>query len=197
MIIPKAIFNYYVHDTAIMETFQKNTNIFDFCGGVKIKGNWEFIENYLPLVIHDDYINYTHEQKVKYLLENNWEQSWSDDNWVKSDAINKESNNGISTDSAFYITVPKVAGELKDLVKEPIQNTLRYFISKNGTKIVKKNKSDNRMIQVIAGKYLQTLFINYENKKFEDYNLDFNFYVNKIQKEIENITPNINQLKLF
>jgi hypothetical protein len=42
LIIPKAIFNFFVHDIKPEETLRENKNIFDYCGGVKIKGNWEF-----------------------------------------------------------------------------------------------------------------------------------------------------------
>jgi len=42
-----------------------------------------------------------YEKKKSFLLENGWEMSWSDDNWVRSDANNKEANTGIPTDIAY------------------------------------------------------------------------------------------------
>ena len=45
--------------------------------------------------------NNDYEDKKRFLLKNGWEMSWSDDNWVRSDAINKESNTGIPTDMAY------------------------------------------------------------------------------------------------
>jgi len=47
-----------------------------------------------PFAIHYD-------EMAKVLRENGWETSWSDDNWVKSKAKNKEANTGISTKSAY------------------------------------------------------------------------------------------------
>jgi hypothetical protein len=44
-----------------------------------------------------------HKEKSKYLKENGWEQSWGDDNWVRSDAENREANTGIPTDVAYRI----------------------------------------------------------------------------------------------
>ena len=44
LIIPKAIFNYFVHDIPPEQTIMKNKNILDYCGGVKIKGDWEFYQ---------------------------------------------------------------------------------------------------------------------------------------------------------
>lgn len=46
-----------------------------------------------------------YEKKKSFLLENGWEMSWSDDNWVRSDAKYREANNGISTDGAYSIAV--------------------------------------------------------------------------------------------
>ena len=37
------------------------------------------------------------------MLKNGWEKSWSDDNWVRSDAENKEANVGIPTDVAYRL----------------------------------------------------------------------------------------------
>jgi DNA polymerase elongation subunit (family B) len=39
--------------------------------------------------------------KEQFLLNNGWEKSWSDDNWVHSDSKNKEANTGVPTDVAY------------------------------------------------------------------------------------------------
>jgi hypothetical protein len=41
------------------------------------------------------------EDMREYLKANGWEQSWSDDNWVRSEAKNKEANTGIDTKYAY------------------------------------------------------------------------------------------------
>jgi len=46
--------------------------------------------------------DWTYEEKSKYLEKTGWQKSWSDDNWVRSNALNKEANTGIDTNSAFY-----------------------------------------------------------------------------------------------
>jgi|694.fasta_scaffold19959_2 DNA polymerase elongation subunit (family B) len=48
--------------------------------------------------------NLDYKQKEKFLLNNGWEKSWSEDNWVRSDAKNKEANNGIPTDFAYRLS---------------------------------------------------------------------------------------------
>lgn len=42
LIIPKAIFNYFVNDVPPERFLLENRNILDYCAGVKIKGDWEF-----------------------------------------------------------------------------------------------------------------------------------------------------------
>jgi DNA polymerase elongation subunit (family B) len=44
-----------------------------------------------------------YKNKEQYLLSNGWEKSWSEDNWVRSDAKNKEANTGIPTDVAYRV----------------------------------------------------------------------------------------------
>jgi len=44
---------------------------------------------------------------------------------------------------------------------------------------------------------MQELFINYEDKPWKDYHVDDRYYLEAIQKEIENIIKPIRQLTLF
>jgi hypothetical protein len=194
LIIPKAINAYFIDGISPEDFLKDNQNIFDYCGGAKIKGDWKFVEHLVEKEIDPEYLNYTAQQKKDFLLANGWEQSWSDDNWVRMDAVNKEANNGAPTESAFMYSVPKVGGVYKE---NPLQHTIRYFISNNGSKIIKTNLYDKREIQVESGKWMQTVFIDYQEKEFDDYNINNKFYLEKIRKEIENLEPNKNQLTLF
>jgi len=54
-------------------------------------------------------------EKVKFLQKNGWEQSWDDDNWVRSDATNKEANTGIPTDLAYQIAFSDIVGSVVQL----------------------------------------------------------------------------------
>jgi len=62
---------------------------------------------------------------------------------------------------------------------------------------IKTNYNDNREIQVEAGKWLQSTMINYEEKPFEEYDINYDYYIEKVRKEIESLEPIINQLSLF
>ena len=47
LIIPKAVYNYFVFGTIPEMYLAKNRNIFDYCGGAKAKGDWNFVEECL------------------------------------------------------------------------------------------------------------------------------------------------------
>jgi len=76
-----------------------------------------------------------------------------------------------------------------------VQNSLRFFVSKNGKKLVKvkyeSTKETNSISEFCAGK-LTTLF----NKFYEsnDYNLDYNYYIQEVQKIISLINKSDNFL---
>ena len=134
LIIPKALHAYFVDGIKPEKFIMENLNIFDFCGGVKIKGDWKFQEQ---CIINGEY---------------------------------EEKN---------------------------LQHTVRYFISNSGSKIIKKHLTDGRDIQVEAGKWLQTVYINHEEKALSEYDINYDYYLNKIRKEIESLDPSTNQLSLF
>jgi len=134
LIIPKALHAYFVDGIKPEKFIKENLNIFDFCGGVKIKGDWKFTE-----------------RKI----------------------------------------------ELGEYNEDKLQETIRYYISKQGSKIIKKHNSDGREIQVEAGRWLQKLLIDYQEKPFEEYDINYDYYLEKIRKEIESLDPSTNQLSLF
>jgi len=112
----------------------KSNLIFDYCIGVKIKGNWTF------------------------------KMRWIDE-------------------------------ELKE---EALQKTIRYYVSNHGSKIYKCNNADGREIQAESGKWLLKLFNVYKKKAWKDYNVNEQYYLKSIYREIENIAgPKLKQLKLF
>ena len=135
LIIPKAIYAHFIYGTKPEDYLAQNQNIFDYCGGIKAKGEWK---------LHTLSVN---------------------------------------------------EGEI---IEEEQQKICRYFISKNGSKIIKKHK-DGREIQAESGKWLQTIFNKVEDLPFEEINLDY--YIESIYKEIHNIDKvtkkNFEQLTLF
>lgn len=134
LIIPMAVFNYFVKGMKPEDTLLLNRNILDYCAGVKSKGDWEFYETC------------TYEGKVE---------------------------------------------------RTRLQHTVRYYVSDKGCKIVKVNQVDGREIQIESGKWLQKVFVKHEVKDWKDYQVDTSYYLQEIQKEIDNIKGNDKQLALF
>ena len=94
----------------------------------------------------------------------------------------------------------QVARSVKDgqADEEKLQKINRYYISNKGVKIIKINKSDKREIQLEAGRWMQTVMNKIENKTWESYNINEKYYLDAIEKEINNIIGiKTNQLLLF
>ena len=135
LIIPKAIYAYFVDGVLPEETLKQNKNILDYCIGGKSKGNW---------------------QQVARSIKNN------------------------------------------EGHEENLQKINRYFISNNGVKIIKVNKADKREIQLESGRWMQTIFNDVKEKDWKDYDINEKYYLEAIQKEIDNIIGiKTNQLLLF
>ena len=134
LIVAKAIYNYFINGIEPEKYVKEHNNIYDFCAGVKIKGDWTFYKSALEEGKH---------------------------------------------------------------VYEPLQKTLRYYVSNKGCKILKIHNSDKREIQVEAGRWQQTIFNSYIKKPFEDYDINYDYYLGNIKKEIEILEPKVSQLSLF
>lgn len=135
LIIPKAIFHYFIHDVPPERFLSQNRNIFDYCAGVRIKGDWKF---QMTCIVNGQ------------------------------------------------------------VVVEDLQKTIRYYISHKGCKIVKRDKTSNKQIQLESGKPLQTLFNQYQEKKWIDYDVNDDYYLTKIYQEIASVNPaETDQLSLF
>ncbi len=139
----------------------------------------------------------TLQEKKEHLQKNGWEMSWSDDNWVKCDAPDKEANTGLPTEEAFRHIVKKETS----VQKTKLQKIVRYYISKSGDKIIKTH-NDGREIQVESGQWLQreTNKID-KNVPFDSYDINTQYYLNEIYKQIEQIeamrSNDFKQLSLF
>lgn len=133
LVVPKAIYQYFIHDVLPEEYLEQNKNILDYCIGTKAKGLWQ--------------------------LE------------IRS---------------------------VKDgqLVTEPLQKTIRYYVSKKGGKVFKTHP-DGREQQLVAGSYWQTMYNVIEEKPWEEYQVNTQYYKTLIEKEINSIIQKARQLNLF
>lgn len=65
LIVAKAIFNFFVHDILPEKYLADNRNIFDYCAGVKIKGNWEFQET---CIVNREIMRRTLPKTIRYYI---------------------------------------------------------------------------------------------------------------------------------
>ena len=136
LIVPKAIYYFFIHNVAPEIFIQQNRNILDYCIGVKRKGDWIFMETcFIKGVRHD----------------------------------------------------------------RELQGVVRYYVSNKGCKLIKVNKADGRETRLEAGKWLQTEFNLHEIKPWGDYDINDEYYLERVYKEIENISrlKEQSQLSLF
>jgi hypothetical protein len=47
LVVPKALYEYFVNGVKPQDYLDTNKNIFDYCGGAKIKGDWFFTAEYI------------------------------------------------------------------------------------------------------------------------------------------------------
>jgi hypothetical protein len=81
-----------------------------------------------------------------------------------------------------------VDGQLKI---ERLLKTNRFYISNNGFKLMKMNKTDGREIQQNSGKWLCTIFNKYVEKPWEEYDVNYDFYIDETYKIITKMQPEI------
>lgn len=75
------------------------------------------------------------------------------------------------------------------------QNLNRYYFSKNKPYLFKRKNDQGTFQHVNVGEGVQ-LFNVYENKPWENYDINYQYYIRKTQKIIDEIN-NFNQLSLF
>lgn len=125
-IIPKAIYNYYVHNIKPEDFLKSNRNIFDYVGGARVKRNWKLVKHQI--------------------------------------------SNGV-------------------FQEEELQKTIRFYVSKKGCKLTKINKNDGRKINIVSDEWLQTVYNIHKPKPFEEYQINEQFYLSRIYKEIKSLNP--------
>lgn len=182
-VIPRALFNYFVHGINVRDYIYSNKNIFDFCGQVHIKGNWQFKRFYSNTQFQRKFEQFSDKAKADWLSKNYWNKV-NDELWVNTTDANHEAINVLTLEEAFQSYL-----QSQTYITEPLQKTIRYYISPKGDKIAKCHLTDGRMLQLEAGIWLQVLFNQYIEKPFEEYDIDYRYYISKAEKEIESLVP--------
>ena len=67
LIIPKAIYAWFVHGTKPEDFLDQNQDIYDYCGGVKAKAGWHFVER---KVVNGEVVNNKLQKIIRYYISN-------------------------------------------------------------------------------------------------------------------------------
>lgn len=73
------------------------------------------------------------------------------------------------------------------------QKNVRYYISNKGSSFIKHYAKGS--VEIINVGYQVTIFNQFVNKEWDDYNINYNFYIKECYKEIQQIINK--QIKLF
>lgn len=77
-----------------------------------------------------------------------------------------------------------------EVVTNKLQKTVRYYISKEGMKLLKRHP-DGRQLQTDAGMWRQTVFNRFVEKPWEDYAIDYKYYIERTYNIINSIQPDV------
>lgn len=89
----------------------------------------------------------------------------------------------------------------RTIEKEQInQQVVRYYISTEQTSLKKKYKkfakTPGRVVELEKG-WTMTYFNKYEEKPINKYNIDYRYYIQAARDIVQQVQPNVNQIKLF
>jgi hypothetical protein len=157
-----------------------------YYAGTKCKGRFEFVD----LALHKN-------KSYKIIPEaiyNYFVHGIEPEDTIKNNTNIFDYCAGKKSKGDWYYYTETLNGDKVD--KETLQSTIRYYVSNKGCKILKHNGSDDRMSKVEAGPWLQTLYIKAVSKPFEEYDINYKYYLKKIYQEIDNLSPRVEQQTL-
>ena len=154
-----ALYNHFVHGMAPERTLDKCTNIYDYCAGIRAKGDWKIKQT---CVEDGELYDYDTQKTVRYFVSG------------RGCKLIKEER--------------KIATEDIRIVNAKGKVTKSY---NKGDLIIKTEK-------VEASAVLEQVAIEVDNDKdFKDYNINKDYYLRAIRKEIESVEPIYSQTTLL
>jgi hypothetical protein len=155
-----AYYNYFVHNQQPETTISQNKNIYDYCAGVRAKGEWKFASTCVT---------------SGSIVENN---------------LPKTLRYYVSTKGCKLRKVKEVWG----IPEEKTEPDLFSAIDTPNNDEPKEVLLDVKSIKLEADNCMEQIVNRVDpNKSFEEYNIDYKFYIKKIRKEIKNIDPEYSQ----
>ena len=156
---PIAIYNYFVHNVEPDVTINNCVNIYDFCAGIRAKGDWKIKQT---CVENGDVFNHNTQKTIRYFI----------------------SHKGC-----------KLIKEERKIAKEDSET---INLKGQVTKTIKKGDLLIKTAKIEASNVVEQITITIcPDKKFTEYNINKEFYLRAVRKEIDSVKPNYLQQKLL
>jgi hypothetical protein len=126
LVVSKAIYHYFVHGLTPEEYLETNKNIFDYCGGIKIRGEWFFVQKYFKNGIYKEDIL---QKLVRYYVSTNG---------VK---LSKKHPDGREIQIESGLWVQKLFNKFVDLPFDKYEINKKYYLDKIHQEIQNIEKS--------------------------------------------------------
>ena len=120
LIVPQALYHYFLNDVTPEKYIENNKNIFDYCIGKKIKGNWKFEKRW----IDKEYKTEDLQKTIRYYVSNQG---------CKIVKVNKGDGREIQTDSGKWLLTLFNAYKKKEWYKYNIND--KYYLNSIYTEI--------------------------------------------------------------
>ena len=116
LIIPKALHAYFVEGIDPEKYLSENQNIFDYCGGVKIKGDWKYVEKHIK---NGQYVEKELQKTIRYYICN------SGSKIVK---INKSDGREIQTEAGKWLQQVYI-NHIDDMPFDEYEINTKYYLA--------------------------------------------------------------------
>lgn len=80
---------------------------------------------------------------------------------------------------------------------EELQHTNRFYVSNKGGSLQKRKESTKKLTGLFVGHSVTILNDYNSSDKFEDYDVNFNFYIKECNDIIEELEPSVTQIDMF
>ena len=115
LIIPKALHAYFVEGIDPEKYLSENQNIFDYCGGVKIKGDWKYVEKHIK---NGQYVEKELQKTIRYYICN------SGSKIVK---VNKSDGREIQTEAGKWLQQVYI-NHIDDMPFDEYEINTKYYL---------------------------------------------------------------------
>lgn len=168
-IVTQAVAKYFLENIPVEKTITEHENIYDFCKMFNATHGWTCDTSNI------EYKDINYSEAVQKLLNNGWSEAYKDGFFIPPNGGNMAG-----------VQLSKEGNKIKVYNNIKIQQkTNRYYISNKG-KTFRKLK-DERIIEIEAGGTLVTMFNKFVEKPFDEYDINYQYYIDEAYKIIHTI----------